>query len=52
MSHRTVTNPSIAPDRCLRPASQTSRRPAAIALVARALRAAGRKAKPKEISYG
>lgn len=33
-------------------ANPTLRQPAAAALAARALRAAGRKAKPKEISYG
>ena len=38
--------------RCLHRANPTSRRPAAIALVARALRAAGRKAKLKESSDG
>ncbi len=32
--------------------SPTLRQPAVTALVARALRATGRKAKPKEISYG
>ena len=37
---------------CLHPLHPTLRHPAASALVARALRAAGRKAKPKEISYG
>ncbi len=37
---------------CLHALPPTLRHSAATALVARALRATGRKAKPKEISYG
>jgi hypothetical protein len=43
---------SLSTPRCLHLANPKLRRPAAIALAARALRAAGRKAKLKESSDG